>query len=120
MNHSTTFTNDREELKAAWRVLFFEGPPSDATWNRWYTSYGEFAPRMVREVMLKMAYKYKREGMTALQLERLATSILGRIDQERTAAIKKLKADVVERPGYNELADPRAVETEREETQWNR
>ena len=28
--------------------------------------------------------------------------------------------EVAERPGYNELGDPRAVETEREETQWNR
>ena len=52
--------------------------------------------------------------------KRFMTSIPGRIDQERTAAMKKLRAEVAERPGYNELGDPRAVETEREETQWNR
>jgi hypothetical protein len=28
--------------------------------------------------------------------------------------------EVAERPGYNELGDPRAVETEREGTPWNR
>jgi hypothetical protein len=59
------------------------------------------------------ALKYKRERIMALQLKR-STSILGRIDQERTAAMKKLKAEVAQRPGYNELGDPGAVEIERE------
>ena len=35
------------------------------------------------------ALKYKRERIMALQLKRFMTSILGRIDQERTAAMKK-------------------------------
>jgi hypothetical protein len=34
--------------------------------------------------------------------------------------MRKLKAEVAERPGYNELGDPRAVETEWEGTRWNR
>jgi hypothetical protein len=67
-----------------------------------------------------LALKYKRERIMALQLKRFMTSILGRIDQERTAAMKKLKAEVAQRPGYNELGDPRAVETEWEGTRWNR
>jgi hypothetical protein len=75
---------------------------------------------MIREVRLRLALKYKREHLTALQLEKFMTSILARIDLERTASTKKLKADVAERPGYNELGDPRAVETERGETQWSR
>jgi|HubBroStandDraft_6_1064221.scaffolds.fasta_scaffold3833946_2 hypothetical protein len=45
-----------------------------------------------------LALKYKRERIMALQLKRFMTSILGRIDQERTAAVKKLKAEVAERP----------------------
>jgi hypothetical protein len=61
-----------------------------------------------------LALKYKRERIMALQLKRFMTSILGRIDQERTAAMKKLNAEVAQRPGYNELGDPRAVEIERE------
>ena len=80
----------------------------------------DFAPRMIREVRLRLALKYKREYLTALQLEKFMTSILARIDLERTASTKKLKADVAERPGYNELGDPRTVETERGETQWTR
>ena len=44
----------------------------------------------------------------------------GNVSQERTAAMRKLKAEVAERPGYNELSDPRAVETERERPRWNR
>jgi hypothetical protein len=38
---------------------------------------------------LNSALKYKREHITALQLERFMTSVPGRIDQERTAAMKK-------------------------------
>jgi hypothetical protein len=89
---------------------------SDSTWNRWYAAYGDFASRMIREAVLRLALKYKREHITALQPKRFMTSILGRIDQER----RKLEAEVAERPGYNELGDPRAVETEREGTQWTR
>jgi hypothetical protein len=33
---------------------------------------------------------------------------------------EEAKAEVAERPGYNRLGDPRAVETEHEGTQWNR
>jgi hypothetical protein len=53
---------------------------------------------MIREVRLRLALKYKRERLTAVQLERFMTSTLARIDLERTAARKRLKADVAERP----------------------
>jgi hypothetical protein len=119
MNHSTNFVTDREELKAAWRVLFFEDPPQDATWDRWYRSYGEFAPRMVREMMYRMVLKNKREHLTALQMENFANSILSRIDRERSETLKKLKSDLATMPGYDQLGDPRDVAAEQEKS-WNK
>jgi hypothetical protein len=79
----------REELKDLWQNVFLIEPPDDDTWNRWLRYY---PPAIVRTGMVQLAIKHRKALMEPDHMVRFATSVMGRLDRDRRAALEKLKA----------------------------